>query len=330
MKRVRIATRASNLALWQTRHVAAKLREAHPGLEVEEVEVVTRGDRVQDKPLYTVGGKALFVSEVERLVAEGDADLAVHSLKDVPGDQEPAEGLGMIAYPERGDARDVLITRDGTELMGLTAGARVGTTSLRRAAQLGSHRPDLAYVTLRGNVETRLRKLEEGHYDAIVLAAAGMKRLGYLKDWKHQLLTAETCLPAVGQGTLAVEGTVGDPAIQALVACLEHPATRLVTEAERAMLEALEGSCRVPIAGHAQLLDDGHRLSMRGLVGDIDGTKILTASSDVFFESRDHEGRVEEARKAGLEVAEGLIARGARELMRQAEATILQREKTQS
>jgi len=330
MKKVRIATRASNLALWQTRHVAAKLREAHPGLEVEEVEVVTRGDQVQDKPLYTIGGKALFVNAVERMVSEGRADLAVHSLKDVPGDQEPAEGLGMIAYPERGDPRDVLITMDGTELMGLTAGARVGTTSLRRAAQLGAHRPDLAYVTLRGNVETRLRKLKEGQYAAIVLAAAGMERLGYLDDWKHQILPAETCLPAVGQGTLAIEGSVSDPAIRSLVKCLEHDETRLVTEAERAMLETLEGSCRVPIAGHAELLDGGHRLSMRGMVGDIDGTKILTASSDIFFDSRDHAGKIEEAKKAGLEVAEGLVARGARELMRQAEATILQREKTQS
>ena len=330
MKKVRIATRASNLALWQTRHVAALLKAAHPGLEVEEVEVVTRGDRVQDKPLYTVGGKALFVSEVERLVAEGDADLAVHSLKDVPGDQKPAEGLGMIAFPERGSAQDVLISKEGTELMGLPAGSRVGTTSLRRAAQLGAQRPDLAYVTLRGNLETRLRKLDEGQYDAIVLAEAGMRRLGYLDQWKHQILSTEVCLPAVGQGTLAIEGALEDPTIRDLVACLEHEPTRLVTEAERAMLEALEGSCRVPIAGHARLLDGGHRLSMRGLVGDIDGTKLLTSSSDIFFEAHDHATRVVEARRCGLEVAEGLIARGARELMRQAEATILQRERTQS
>ena len=330
MKKVRIATRASNLALWQTRHVAALLKAAHPGLEVEEVEVVTRGDRVQDKPLYTVGGKALFVSEVERLVAEGDADLAVHSLKDVPGDQKPAEGLALVAFPERASAQDVLISKEGTELMGLPAGARVGTTSLRRAAQLGAQRPDLAYVTLRGNLETRLRKLEEGQYDAIVLAEAGMRRLGYLDQWKHQVLSTEVCLPAVGQGTLAIEGALEDPAIRELVGCLEHEPTRLVTEAERAMLEALEGSCRVPIAGHARLLDGGHRLSMRGLVGDIDGTKLLTSSSDIFFEAHDHAARVEEARRCGLEVAEGLIARGARELMRQAEATILQRERTQS
>ncbi len=330
MKRVRIATRASRLALWQTRHVAATLQAAFPGIEVEEVEVVTKGDRVQDKPLYTVGGKALFVSEVERLVAEGRADLAVHSLKDVPGDQECAEGLGLIAFPEREDPRDVLISKDGVELMSLPAGARVGTTSLRRAAQLGSHRPDLAYVTLRGNLETRLGKLADGQYDAIVLAAAGMKRLGYLEEWKHQVLGVETCLPAVGQGTLAIEGSVDDPAITELVACLEHAPTRLVTEAERAMLVALEGSCRVPIAGHARLLDGGHRLSMRGMVGDIDGTKLLTSSQDIFFQTRDHAGRVEEAKRCGLEVAEQLIAQGARELMRQAEATILQRTKTQS
>ena len=328
--KLRIATRGSALALWQTRWVGSRLREAHPSVEIEEVPVVTRGDRVTDKPLYTVGGKALFVSEVEAVVARGDADLAVHSLKDVPGDQELAPGMDMIAHPAREDARDVLLTRDGNELMGLTAGARVGTTSLRRAAQLSALRPDLAYVTLRGNVDTRIKKLEDGAYDAIVLAAAGLKRLGYLEHVPHQILDIDICLPAVGQGTLAIEGRADDSRLGKLVACLEHDPTRLVTEAERAMLKALEGSCRVPIAGHAQLRDGGHRLSLRGMVGDIDGTKTLSASSDVFFDARDQRGRIEEARRCGVEVAEGLIARGARDMMRQAEVTILQRQRSQS
>lgn len=322
MTRIRIATRRSKLALWQTRYVTAALKAADPSVEVEEIHVVTQGDKVQDKPLYKVGGKALFVSEVEAYVVRGEAELAVHSLKDVPGDVALADGMDFLCIPEREDPRDVLLTRDGEELMGLTAGARIGTTSLRRTTQLAAQRPDLAFATLRGNVDTRLRKLDDGEYDAIVLAAAGLRRLGLLEGRPYQILSREICLPAVGQGTLAIEGRVDDEVCTRLLSALEHTPTRLVTEAERAMLMTLQGSCTVPIAGHAQLLDDGKRLSLQGLVGDIEGKQLLSACSDVFLEARDLAGRRGEARALGEEVAQGLIDRGARELMAQAEATI--------
>ncbi|MFK8000978.1 MAG: hydroxymethylbilane synthase [Polyangiales bacterium] len=317
--KIRIATRKSKLALWQTRYVAATIKEHHPDVEVEEIHVVTQGDKIQDKPLYEVGGKALFVSEVEAYVVRGEADLAVHSLKDVPGDVTLAEGCDLLCLPEREDPRDVLLTRDGEELMGLVAGSRVGTTSLRRTTQIKAQRPDLAFATLRGNVDTRLRKLDEGGYDAIILAAAGLKRLGLLEGRKYQFLSEEMCLPAVGQGTLAIEGRV-DSGLREVLACLEHPPTRIRTEAERALLLALQGSCRVPIAGHATLHDDGKRLTLNAMVGGIHGERLLSAGSDIFFKGRTDEERGEEARALGVEVAEGLIARGARELMAEAVA----------
>ena len=317
--KIRIATRKSALALWQTRYVAKTLKEHHPDIEVEEIHVVTQGDKIQDKPLYEVGGKALFVSEVEAYVVRGEADLAVHSLKDVPGDVTLAEGCDLLCLPEREDPRDVLLTLDGEELMGLRAGSRVGTTSLRRTTQIKAQRPDLAFATLRGNVDTRLRKLDEGGYDAIVLAAAGLKRLGLLEERKYHFLSEDICLPAVGQGTLAIEGRV-DSGLRELLACLEHAPTRIRTEAERALLLALQGSCRVPIAGHATLHDDGKRLQLNAMVGDIHGQRLLSAGSDIFFEGRTDEERCKEARALGVEVADGLIARGARELMAEAVA----------
>ncbi|MEM9861075.1 MAG: hydroxymethylbilane synthase [Myxococcota bacterium] len=320
--KLRIATRKSQLALWQTRHVAARLKEAHPDLEVEEIHVVTKGDRVQDRPLYEVGGKALFVSEVEGYVVRGEAELAVHSLKDVPGDVDLAEGCDLLCLPEREDPRDVLLTRSGEGLMELTAGARVGTTSLRRTSQLRVHRPDLAFATLRGNVDTRLRKLDEGEYDAIVLAAAGLKRLGLLEGRAHQVLSTEQCLPAVGQGTLALEGRA-EGGLRELLATLEHAPTRIVTTAERAFLRRLQGSCRSTIAGHARLRDDGARLSFQGLVGGPDGGRTLNASSDVFLKGRTQDERVAEAHALGESIADGLIERGARDLMAEADAAVL-------
>ena len=319
--KIRIATRKSKLALWQTRHIAAQLQKHHTGLEIEEVHVVTRGDKVQDRPLYEVGGKALFVSEVEAYVVRGDAELAVHSLKDVPGDVELADGCDLLCLPEREDARDVFLSKSGEELMELRAGSVVGTTSLRRTTQLMAHRPDLAFKTLRGNIDTRLGKLDDGQYDAIVLAAAGLRRLELLEGRNYQVLSSEICLPAVGQGTLAIEGKEDGP-LRELLAPLEHLPTRIVTEAERAMLKTLKGSCRVPIAGHARLLDGGKRLSMHGMVGGIDGRELLSAGSDVFLKGRDRESQIEEAQALGREIADGLIARGARELMAKAEAAV--------
>lgn len=325
--KIRIATRRSKLALTQTRWVADQIRKHSPDVEIEEIHVVTKGDQVTDRPLHMVGGKGLFVSEVEAYVARGEADLAIHSLKDVPGDIDLAEGLDLICLPEREDARDVLITADGTELMGLTAGSRIGTTSLRRESQLKAQRPDLAFATLRGNVDTRLARLDAGDFDGIILAAAGLRRLGLLAGRKHHVLSPEVCLPAVGQGTLALEGRVDHAELIAALAPLEHGPTRIITEAERAMLKCLQGSCRVPIAGHAQLLDGGARLSMRGMVGDVDGEQLLTTSSDVFLEGRDHEERISEAQKLGEGVAQALLDQGARDLMSRAEAMVLQRSK---
>lgn len=323
---LRIATRGSALALFQTRWVASLLKQHHPELEIEEVPVVTKGDRVQDKPLYQVGGKGLFISEVEAYVVRGEADIAVHSLKDVPGDQPLAEGHGLLCFPERHDPHDVLVTRDGTQLMELERATRIGTTSLRRAAQLRAQRPDCAFVTLRGNVGTRLSKLDDGQYGAIVLAAAGLKRLELFEGRHTEVLDPEVCLPAVGQGTVAIEGKLDDPELQALLAPIEHAPTRLVTMAERAFLERLQGSCRVPIAGHARLRDDEHRLEITGLVGDIDGDKILSGSNHLVL-SGDTATRVAAAVELGQELADNLIAQGARGLMLQAEATIRQREK---
>lgn len=324
--KLRIATRKSELALTQTRWVASKIWEHAPEVDIEEVHIVTKGDRVTDKPLAAIGGKGLFISEVEAAVSRGEADLAVHSLKDVPGDVELAEGMDIVCTPEREDPRDVLLTRDGSKLDELSAGARVGTTSLRRVAQLHAQRPDLAYVTLRGNVGTRLRRLEEGKYDAIVLAAAGLKRLGLLEGRAHELLPIETCLPAVGQGTLALEARADDSSVRELVAPLEHGPSRLRMEAERALLKKLEGSCRVPMAGHGLLFDDGARLSLHAMVADVDGDKILNAGADCFFQGRSQAEKVTEARALGEELAATLIEQGARELMREAEAAVLRRE----
>jgi hydroxymethylbilane synthase len=324
--RLRIATRRSRLALTQTRWVAERIRAHAPHVQVEEVHVETKGDRIQDRPLTAVGGKGLFVAEVEAVLVAGDADLAVHSLKDVPGDTDLAEGFDILCVPEREDPRDVLVTPDGSELDALTAGTRVGTTSLRRVCQLRTRRPDLNYATLRGNVDTRLRKLDAGEYGAVVLAAAGLRRLGLLEGRPHWPVPIEVSLPAVGQGTLAIEGRIDDPWLRELLAPLEHGLTRIVTEAERTLLRKLQGSCRVPIAGHARRSSDGQRLSLEGMVGSIDGIAVLQAASERYLTGRRHDDHVAAARELGLEVAEGLIARGARKLMREAEAAVMRQE----
>ncbi len=319
-KTLRIATRKSKLALTQTRWFADRLKEHNPGLVVDEVHVVTKGDKVTDKPLAAIGGKGLFITEVEAAVFRGEADIAVHSLKDVPGDRELAEGMGLVCLPPRVDPRDVLLTRDGIELMELSAGAKVGTTSLRRVAQLSAHRPDLNYETLRGNVDTRLARLDAGDFDAIILAAAGLSRLGLLASRAHQVLSTEVCLPAVGQGTLAIEARLDDDATLALLAPLDDEETRRATEAERAMLKRLEGSCRSPIAGYAR--EHNGRFSLTGLVSDVGGLRVLTATSEEYVRP----GEVDSV-SLGEKVADSLIAAGARELMREAEADVIRREK---
>jgi len=323
--KIRIASRKSELALRQTRWVAARIWEHRPDAQIEEVHVVTKGDKVLDRPLAAIGGKGLFVSEVEATLIQGEADLAVHSLKDVPGDVDLAEGYDIVCVPAREDPRDVLLTRDGLELDALEAGARVGTTSLRRMAQLKARRPDLDFVNLRGNVGTRLRKLDEGQYDAIVLAAAGLQRLGLLEGRPHRMLDLETCLPAVGQGTLALEARKDDASLAEVLAPLEDHGTRLRTEAERALLRILSGSCRVPIGGHARLFDDGTRLSLAAVVASIDGEERLDASSDVYLPASSEEA-IAAAAKLGRDVGASLLAEGARELMVRTEALAIERE----
>ncbi len=313
--KLRIATRGSNLALVQTRWVGSQLRTHFPDLEIEEVHVKTKGDRIQDRPLAHVGGKGLFVSEVEAVVVRGDADLAVHSLKDVPGDVPLAEGMGILSVPVREDPRDVLVTIDGVDLESLKRGAKVGTTSRRRVVQLQRQRPDLAFVPLRGNIETRVRKLREGQCDAIVLAAAGLARTGVLDETPHVLLPPDICLPAVGQGALAIEGALADERLRDQLRAIEDPTARIQITAERAMLQKLEGNCHSSIAGHASAADG--RLKLEAMVASYDGDQMLSAASDTYLDLGAADA-VARAHVLGEDVAEHLLSQGARDLIRQA------------
>ena len=268
---LRIATRKSPLALWQAEHVAALLRRAHGGLEIELVPLVTQGDRIQDRSLAAVGGKGLFIKELEVALESDRADIAVHSMKDLPGDLP--EGLIIAAVLERADARDALLSAAAAAGIGdLPRGARVGTSSVRRQAQLLAARPDLRIQTLRGNVDTRLRRLDGGDLDAIVLACAGLIRLG-LEARITARLDPKICLPAVAQGVIGIECRGADVRTLALVSVLNHDATRRTTDAERAFAHRLGGSCQSPIAAHARL--EGERLMLDGLVAEPDGTRLL-------------------------------------------------------
>ena len=267
---LRIATRKSLLALWQAEHVASLLRQMHAGLEVELVPMVTQGDRIQDRPLAAIGGKGLFIKELEVALQERRADIAVHSMKDLPG--ELPEALIIAAVLERADARDALLTATPKRFEDLPPRARVGTSSLRRQAQLLALRPDLRIETLRGNVDTRLRRLDAGDMDAIVLACAGLIRLG-LESRIGARLDPKVCLPAVAQGAIGIECREGDTRTRALVAVLDHSATRTAVDAERAFAHRLGGSCQSPIAAHARL--EGQRLILDGLVAEPDGSRLL-------------------------------------------------------
>jgi hydroxymethylbilane synthase len=323
--KLRIATRASNLALVQTRWVGEQLRRHFPELVLQEVAVRTEGDRIQDRPLAQAGGKGLFVSEVEAVVVRGDADFAVHSLKDVPGDVPLADGMGIVSVPDREDPHDVLVTVDGTGLESLRRGARVGTTSRRRVVQLQRQRPDLAFVPLRGNIETRIRKLREGKCEAIVLAAAGLARTGLLKRTPHVVLPLDICLPAVGQGALAIEARLGDHALRRRLETIEDATARIQITAERAMLQKLEGNCHSCIAGHASTT--GGRLKLEAMVASYDGDRMLSATSDTYldFGSADAVGR---AQQLGEEVADHLLSQGAGTLIREAELAAVQAQLT--
>ncbi|WP_339829364.1 hydroxymethylbilane synthase [uncultured Arenimonas sp.] len=301
MEKIRLATRESALALWQTEHVAALLREAHPGLQVELVPMTTRGDQVLDQPLAEIGGKGLFLKELEVAMLEDRADAAVHSLKDVPMELEP--GFALAAVLERADPFDAFVSNSFAGFEELPFGARVGTSSLRRQALLRAHRPDLVIGDLRGNVNTRLAKLDAGDFDAIVLACAGLERLGMGARIRERL-HAPRFIPAAAQGAVAVEVRAGDAATSALFAPLHHADTAACTNAERTMTRLLGGSCRVPIAAYATL--KGDKLSLEGLVGDAKTGKTVRGYAS---------GPASEPDKLGEQVADMLVARGADALL---------------
>ena len=301
MPTFRLATRESALALWQTRHVADRLRAAHPGLDVQLVPMTTRGDQTIDRPLAEIGGKGLFLKELEVAMLEGRADAAVHSLKDVPMELDgPFE---LAAVLERADPFDAFVSPRYAALDELPFGATVGTSSQRRQALLRAHRPDLKLVDLRGNVNTRLAKLDAGEYDAVVLAAAGLMRLGF-DDRIRERLQAPRFIPAASQGAITVECRAGDADALALLAVLDHAPTRTCVRAERAMTRSLGGSCQVPIAAYATL--KGDRLALEGLVGNAaDGYTVRGYAS----------GPASEPEKLGEQVADMLLARGADALL---------------
>lgn len=298
---VKIATRKSALALWQAEYVRDALMAHHPDLQVELVKMSTQGDKILDVPLAKVGGKGLFVKELEQGMLSGDADIAVHSMKDVP--VEFPEGLHLPVICEREDPRDAFVSNNFASIDELPHGARVGTSSLRRECQLRASRPDLTVLSLRGNVNTRLAKLDAGDYDAIILASAGLKRLGF-QDRIRSALTAEQSLPAIGQGAVGIETRIDDEEINALIAPLRCPKTEIVVKAERALNKRLAGGCQVPIAGYAML--DNDQIWLRGLVGRPDGTEMLYAEI---------KGKADDAEVLGVQLAEELLAQGADKIL---------------
>jgi hydroxymethylbilane synthase len=301
-REIRIATRKSALALWQAEYVKARLEASHPGLKVSLVPMVSRGDKLLDAPLAKIGGKGLFVKELETALLENEADIAVHSMKDVP--MEFPEGLGLYCICEREDPRDAFVSNRFDSLDVLPPGSVVGTSSLRRQAQLLARRPDLKIQFLRGNVNTRLAKLDAGEYDAIILAAAGLIRLGFGERIRSSIGVDES-LPAGGQGAVGIECRTGDSEVHALLACLNHAPTATRVVAERALNKRLNGGCQVPIACYAVL--EGEQLWLRGLVGQPDGTLLLRA-----------EGRAPaaEAEALGVQVAEELLDQGAEQILK--------------
>lgn len=302
MKKIlRIATRKSALALWQANYVKQQLLSLHPHLTFELLEITTSGDKNIDTPLYKTGGKGLFVKEIEQALLERQADLAVHSMKDVPMEIPP--DLIIAAVGEREDPRDVLVTNLASSLGTLPVGAVVGTTSLRRMCQLLALRPDLQVEPLRGNVDTRVRRLDEGIYDAIVLAAAGLQRLN-LGHRIVEYFPIDQFIPAAGQGALAIECRHADTYMRELVVPLNHPVTHLCVTAERALNRRLDGGCEVPIAAYATY--NAECLTLRSLVGSKDGTHIIRAFGTA---------EAVEAENLGIRVAEDLLSQGAKEIL---------------
>ena len=301
MNSLRIATRQSALALWQANHVAARLRAEHPGIAIELVPLTTRGDQILDRPLATIGGKGLFLKELEVAMLDGNADIAVHALKDVPMDLDPGFALGAVL--ERADPADAFVSLAFERVDQLPPGARVGTSSLRRQAQLRALRPDLALLDLRGNVGTRLAKLDAGSYDAIILACAGLDRLGESGRIRSRLEPPHW-LPAAAQGAIAIEYRGGDKRVAALLAPLDDAATSVCVSAERALTRHLQGNCQVPIAAFCIETENGLHLS--GLVGDAATGKLVRAEAS---------GSANAADELGRKVAEQLLALGAGDLL---------------
>jgi hydroxymethylbilane synthase len=302
LREIRIATRKSALALWQAEYVKARLEHAHPGLVVSLVPMVSRGDKLLDSPLSKIGGKGLFVKELENALLDNQADIAVHSMKDVPMDFP--EGLGLYCICEREDPRDAFVSNTHDSLQALPQGAVVGTSSLRRQTQLLARRPDLQIRFLRGNVNTRLAKLDAGEYDAIILAAAGLIRLGFADRIKASI-SVEDSLPAGGQGAVGIECRSADSDIHALLAPLHHHDSAVRVSAERALNKHLNGGCQVPIACYAVL--EGDQVWLRGLVGDPAGSVSLSAEA---------RGPQANAEALGVQVAEALLAQGADDILR--------------
>jgi hydroxymethylbilane synthase len=306
-KQLRIGTRASQLALWQANWVKSELEKRYPGMTVELVKIKTMGDKILDVPLAQVGGKGLFVKEIEEAMLRGEIDIAVHSMKDVP--TEFPDGLGLYCITEREDPRDAVIS-GGVKFADLPKGARIGTSALRRQAQLLKVRPDMEMVIIRGNVETRIRKLEEDKLDAVILAAAGLKRLGYT-DKVAEYLDTELSVPAIGQGALGIECRLDDDEIKATIAFFNHPDTSHAVRAERALLWRCEGGCQVPIAAHGVVI--GGELRLTGFVASVDGKKSVHGTIS---------GPVEQCEKLGITLAEQLLKDGAHDIL----AEVYQRE----
>ncbi len=301
-QKVLIATRGSKLALWQAEYVKSLLENNYPQLEVELSIIKTSGDRITDVPLAQVGGKGLFVKEIEESLLEGSADLAVHSLKDMPG--ELPAGMELGAFPERGECADCFLSENYTDLFQLPKNAVVGTSSVRRQSQLSSLRPDVKIHALRGNLDTRIRKLKEGTFDAIVVAAAGLKRLGLGAKYEYRLLPPDF-LPGVGQGALGIEFRQDNEKVRELVSGIDHLPTRYTISTERSFLQRLQGSCQVPIAGLARLKGD-KEIAFEALVSDLQGKQIICSQGvDVS----------ENAVELGVRIAEDILNRGGREIL---------------
>ncbi len=302
-KKVIIGTRGSALALWQANWVKSELEKKYPDIEVSLTKIKTTGDKILDVPLAKVGGKGLFVKEIEEALLEGRVHLAVHSMKDVP--TFFPDGLHLRCITEREDPRDAVFSRNKVKLLDLPKGAKIGTSSLRRQSQLLHLRPDFEILQLRGNLDTRLKKLDDGHFDAIILAGAGVKRLGWA-DRITELLSPEVSLPAIGQGALGIETPTNDKYINDLVAFFDHPETSYAVRAERALLKRLEGGCQVPIAAYGTL--SGETLTLKGLVASPDGKTFVKDSVT---------GPKENCEKLGVELAERLLKMGAYDILKE-------------